>query len=73
MLPAPPAQVMDANANSNAPLVLMANTGYEGRFNRAQRGAFNTDEALPLYLTHLLLAGAVFGPVVVPLACLSGG
>jgi len=30
----------------------MANTGAVGRFNRAQRAVFNTDESMPLPLGH---------------------
>lgn len=56
----------------DAPYVLMAGTGPQGRFNRAHRGMFNTDEALPLYLASLLLVGPVFGPVVPCLALLWG-
>lgn len=51
----------------DAPYVMMATTGPQGRFNRAHRGVFNTDEALPLFLTNTLLAGSVFGPII---ACL---
>ena len=65
-------KVMDRNCSQNAPFVLMANTGPAGRFNRAQRGVFNTDEAMPLFLANLLLAGAVFGPAILPLAILAG-
>lgn len=63
-------KVMDAKAPADAPLVLMANTGWPGKFNRAQRGAFNTDESLPQFLVNTLLSGAVFGPAVVPIALL---
>ena len=49
----------------------MTNTGAAGRFNRAQRGAFNTDEAMPLFLANMMLSGAVFGPAVLPLVLLS--
>merc|ERR1711959_119683 len=63
-------KIMDSKAKEDAPLVLMANTGPLGRFNRAQRGVFNTDESMPLYVANTILAGAVFGPVVVMLNCL---
>jgi len=64
-------KVMDSKASENAPLVLMANTGPLGRFNRAQRGVFNTDEAMPLYVANTILAGSVFGPLVVLLNLLA--
>jgi len=52
----------------DAPYVLMANTGAVGRFNRAQRAVFNTDESMPLFLMNTVLASGVFGPVIlVPL------
>jgi len=60
---------MDPKAKVDAPYVLMSNTGWAGKFNRAQRAAFNTDEAMPQFLANVLLAGAVFGPaVLVPVA-----
>ena len=43
------------------PYVMMANAGPQGRFNRAQRAVFNYDEALPLFLSGLLL-NALLGP-----------
>lgn len=46
-----------------APYCLLANTGVLGRFNRAQRAAFNMDESLPLFISGLILAGAVLGPL----------
>jgi len=58
-------KTMDPTAKADAPLVLMANTGWAGKFNRAQRAVFNTDEAMPLFLASTVLAGAVFGPVIV--------
>merc|ERR1712164_215558 len=58
-------KIMDSKAKEDAPLVLMANTGPLGRFNRAQRGVFNTDESMPLYVANTILAGSMFGPVVV--------
>ena len=54
---------MDPKAPANAPYVLMVNTGAAGRFNRAQRAAFNMDEGLPLFISSLVLAGLCFGPV----------
>ena len=62
---------MDRNAPADAPLVLMTNVGAAGRFNRAQRAAFNTDENLPLFLANTLIAGAIFGKAVLLLAMLS--
>ena len=54
----------------DVPYVLMANTGSAGRFNRAQRGVFNTDESMPLLLMNTLLAGAAFGGIVMALGLL---
>jgi hypothetical protein len=61
---------MDSSAREDAPLVMMKNTGHAGRFNRAQRAISNTDETLPTYLICTVLAGVVFGPVVVILSML---
>jgi len=58
-------KVMDPKGEKDAPYVLMANTGWAGKFNRAQRGAFNTDEQMPMVLVNTVLAGCLFGPVVV--------
>merc|ERR1719240_1744237 len=58
-------KIMDKDGpNKDAAYVMMANTGLQGRFNRAQRGVFNTDEALPSVLVNTLLTGFVFGPIV---------
>lgn len=57
-------KVMDPKGEKDAPYVLMANTGWAGKFNRAQRGVFNTDEAMPMVLVNTVLAGCIFGPVV---------
>ena len=48
----------------------MANAGPQGRFNRAQRAVFNYDEALPLFLSGLLL-NALLGPTALILAVLN--
>merc|ERR1712039_369826 len=56
----------------DAPYVMMADTGAQGRFNRAQRGVFNTDEAMPMTLANVVLTGYVFGPVITLLALLIG-
>jgi len=64
-------KLMDPRSSSTAPYVLMATSGWAGKFNRAQRGAFNTDETLPHHLVNTLLAGAVYGPAIMPLALLS--
>ena len=63
-------KIMDPNGKKDAPFVLMTNAGWAGKFNRAQRGAFNTDEALPMVLVNTVLAGCVFGPIVVATALL---
>ena len=60
-------KVMDRNASVDAPYVLMATTGAAGRFNRAQRGAFNTDESMPTFLVNTVLASGIFGPFVLAL------
>eukprot|EP00316_Scyphosphaera_apsteinii_P009792 CAMPEP_0119309392 /NCGR_PEP_ID=MMETSP1333-20130426/15283_1 /TAXON_ID=418940 /ORGANISM="Scyphosphaera apsteinii, Strain RCC1455" /LENGTH=233 /DNA_ID=CAMNT_0007313353 /DNA_START=93 /DNA_END=794 /DNA_ORIENTATION=+ len=57
-------KLMDPQGSKDTPYVLMSNTGWTGKFNRAQRAAFNTDEALPIFLTNVLLAGLVFGPAI---------
>lgn len=64
-------KVMDPTAKKDAPYVLMANTGAAGRFNRAQRGVFNTDEGMPLFAVNTMLAGGVFGPLVIAPCLLS--
>lgn len=63
-------KMMDRTGSSDAPFVLMATTGPQGRFNRAQRAVFNTDELLPLLLAQVVLVGAVFGPIVLGLVLL---
>lgn len=66
-------QIKAAGGNlKDAPYVLMASTGPQGRFNRAQRGVFNTDEAMPVVLANITFAGFVFGPVITCLALLVG-
>jgi hypothetical protein len=45
-------------------LVLMANDGVNGRFNRAQRAISNMDEGMPLFLVNTLLVAPIFGEVV---------
>ena len=49
---------------------MLANAGPQGRFNRAQRAVFNYDEALPLFLSGLLL-NALLGPAALILAVLN--
>ena len=56
---------------SDAPYVLMATTGAAGRFNRAQRAAFNADESLPVFLVSLVSVAAVFGPAAVVTALIT--
>lgn len=56
---------------SDAPYVLMATTGTAGRFNRAQRAAFNADESLPVFLVSLVLVAAVCGPAAVVTALIT--
>mmetsp|Transcript_56087 Transcript_56087/g.88902 ORF Transcript_56087/g.88902 Transcript_56087/m.88902 type:complete len:236 (-) Transcript_56087:99-806(-) len=53
----------------DAPYVMMASTGPQGRFNRAQRGVFNGDESMPVVLMNAVLSAIVFGPLV-PVLCL---
>merc|ERR1712224_364075 len=53
----------------DAPYVMMANTGAQGRFNRAQRGVFNTDETMPLVIANTILSAFVYGPLT-PCICL---
>lgn len=65
-------QVYEIKAKSgtlvDAPYVLMATTGFAGRFNRAQRACSNMDEGLHLFISGLLLQGAVFGPLAMVVA-----
>jgi len=63
-------KIMDSSGPlTDAPYVLMATSGPQGRFNRAQRGVFNTDESMPVVLANVILTGAVYGPLV-PCVCL---
>merc|ERR1712226_1025171 len=62
---------MDPKAPANAPYVFMVNTGAAGRFNRAQRAAFNMDEGIALYISALVLAALCFGPVAILPAALT--
>merc|ERR1712039_874465 len=58
-------KIMAASGNlKDAPYVMMADTGPQGRFNRAHRGVFNFDEAMPAVLANIILSGFVFGPIV---------
>ena len=50
--------------------VKMVTEGDAGRFNRAQRGAYNMDETMPIFISGLLLNGAVLGPAVVLIAAM---
>ena len=59
-----------ASTLNEKPYVMMANAGPQGRFNRAQRAVFNYDEALPLFLSGLLL-NALLGPAALILAVLN--
>merc|ERR1712032_457350 len=54
----------------DAPYVMMANTGPQGRFNRAMRGVFNMDESAPYLMTNIVASGSIFGPVVLILCFL---
>jgi len=56
--------------HNDKPYVLMAGTGPEGRFNRAQRAAANMDESLPIFISGLMMNAVVFGPISVAIAAL---
>jgi len=64
-------KIMSPNKYADAPYVLMANTGAAGRFNRAQRSAYNTDEVLPLFAVGLVLVAACFGPLALVLGAIN--
>jgi len=55
---------------ADAPFVMMANTGPQGRFNRAQRALYNMDENLPVVLANTIAVASIFGPVVIGLVLL---
>lgn len=57
-----------AYISSDEKPVVLVSAGAKGRFNRAQRAAFNMDESLPLFSTGLFLASSVFGPFTMALA-----
>ena len=63
-------QIMEENGPlAKAPYVMMVNNSEPvGRFNRAQRAAFNLDEQLPLFVTGYLLQAAVFGKLSIVVA-----
>ena len=54
-------------ALADAPYVLLANTGAQGRFNRAQRAAQHFDETIALITTGALLGFFAVGPLMLPL------
>ena len=51
----------------DAPYVRLANTGAQGRFNRAQRAAGHMDESIALFTTGSLLSTFAVGPVLLPI------
>lgn len=63
-------RLMSAKCDAE-PYVMMVNTGDLGRWNRAQRACYNTDESLPVFLSGLVLVAIVYGPVAFGLAALN--
>lgn len=55
---------------ADSPYVLMATAGDAGRFNRAQRAVYNTDEGLPLFITGAIITGSILPHVVLAIACI---
>merc|ERR1711924_452964 len=62
--------MVQAGTLKDAPYVMMATTGPQGRFNRAQRGVFNMDESGPYLMANIVAASSIFGPLVLVLCIL---